>query len=463
MRTPSQARALALLVAAGASGTAVAAPGDHIGGDNATLVPSLDVGVQHRTNVYLQEGDAGGGVPTSDGTALYVTPAIGLNARSDAAIFGLDFSYTARKFFQSDVQNLDRFNIIDGGLRLNLLPRSPVGFKISDRLSLTGYEAEDDAQVSKSAYQQHFANDLAAFVAVHPGGPLEVDVGGRLGVDNWSVPEEFKSDATDRDNDLDTTSGLTGPGLNSRLSYGPVLRAKWRFFPKTAVVLDVDYTRQNWADNVLDAQGDGVSREEVGDFLGVPDSSIWRARTGLRGRVTDKLVLTALVGFGQAIYSEDSVTTAADDLGVGDSDEFSDTTGFATDLKSFPGGLLAEVSADYSPAKDHTFTLGYRRDFQDTYFTNYVGYDRGLLKYEGRFVDRVGLELSGMYRAERYVGEVTRNDGLIKAGGELAYYVQDYLSIRAGSGWHGRRSTDGSHPEVEYDDVKVYGGVRFVY
>ncbi|MCB9779149.1 MAG: hypothetical protein H6742_11350 [Alphaproteobacteria bacterium] len=463
MRTPSQARAFVLLAALGASSVAVAAPGDHIGGENATLVPSLDVGVQHRTNVYLQEGEAGGGVPVSDGTALYVNPAIALNAKSDAATFDLDFSYTARKFFQSDVQNLDRFNILDGGLRLNLLPRSPVGFKINDRMALSGYEAEDDAQVSKSAYQSHFANDLTGLIAVHPGGPLEVDAGGRLGIDNWSVPEEFKSSADDRATDLSTTSGLTGPGLNSRLSYGGLLRAKWRFFPKTAVVLDVDYTRNNWADNVLDAQGDGVSREEVGDYLAVPDSSIWRARTGLRGRVTDKLVVTALVGFGQALYSEDSVTTAADELGIGDSAEFSDTTGFATDLKSFPDGFLAEVSADYSPAKAHTFTVGYRRDFQDTYFTNYVGYDRLLLNYEGRFAERVGLELSGTYRSERYVGEVTRNDGLMKVGGELAYYVKDYLSIRAGSGWHGRRSTDGSHPEVEYDDVKVFGGLRFVY
>ncbi|HRE03842.1 MAG TPA: hypothetical protein PLV68_21275, partial [Ilumatobacteraceae bacterium] len=78
-------------------------------------------------------------------------------------------------------------------------------------------------------------------------------------VDQWNVPEEFKSAASDRDLDLGLTSGLTGPGLNSRFGYGPAVDARWRFFPKTAVVLDFRHEWFRWQDNVVDAQGDGIS------------------------------------------------------------------------------------------------------------------------------------------------------------------------------------------------------------
>ena len=443
--------------------SAFAAPGDHIGSEDVQIIPAIELGATHRTNVYLQEGEIGGGVPVSNGTALSLAPSLGIRAKNSDLVFSFDFLYEARKYLQSGVTNLDRFNNFDLGAGLQIFPDSKVGLRIGDRFSITGHEAEDESGVSESAYQQHLLNDLGAFITVRPGGPLEFDVGGKLQVDQWNVPEEFKSQATDRGTDLEIQSGLSGPALNSRLGYGPALEGKWRFFPKTAVVADFNYQWFNWSDNIVDAQGDGISAEEIGDFLAVPDGSQWRARAGLRGRVTPKLVVGVLAGFGQALYSEDSVTEQATELGLGGSAEFADTVGYGADLKNFPAGLLAEVEAEYEFIEDQAVILSYRRDFQDVYFTNFVGYDRAMLTYKGMFAERFGLEASGAYRFERYLGEVSRNDNVIKADLEGEYLIKEYLSARLGVGWTERASADGAHPEIEYDDVRFQGAVRFTY
>jgi len=444
-------------------GVAQASPGDHIGNENAQVIPALEVGVMHRTNPYLTEGVAGGGDPVVGGTAVYIDPSIGVRAKNSDAVFHFDLLYDARKYLEADVQNLDRFNNLRSKVGLELLPAAKVGLKLNDSFSIVGYEAEDPDQVSVTAYQTHILNDLGGAIGVHPGGPLEVDAGGKVTVDQWNVPPEFKSNAGDRTTDVAVESGLTGPGLNTRLAYGPTLDGKWRFFPKTAVVANFTYQVFRWQDNVLDAQGDGVSREEVGDFLGIPSGHYWKAKAGLQGRVTEKLTVGLLAGFGQDYYNEDSVSAQADTLGIGGNSEFDGTAGYATDLKKFPAGVLAQVEGKYAFAKDQSFILSYARDFQDVYFTNYVDYDRVLGEYDGLFAERFGLQVSGVYRYERYVGEVSRNDHFVKVGLDTSYKVKRYLDLDLGGGWARRGSADGQHPEIEYDDVRVQGGVRFTY
>lgn len=443
----------------------MAAPGDHLGDETTQLVPYLEAGIFHRTNAFLVEGPAGGGAEPVAGTAFVIRPGIGLRAKGSGFELNLDFDYEAKKYFQAEVTNLDRFNTIGlkGGLKY-LPDGAKVGFRIADSFSISGYEAEDEAGVADSAYQQHLVNDLGGFILIQPGGPLEVDAGFRVQVDQWNVPEEFKSAASDRDLDLGLTSGLTGPGLNSRFGYGPAVDARWRFFPKTAVVLDFRHEWFRWQDNVVDAQGDGISSQDVGDFLAIPDGRTTRVKGGLRGRVTSKLVVGAVAGYGQAIYNEDSVTEQAAELGLETTTELDPTgAGFDVDRKRFDEGILLEVDAEYEPAEAQKILLGFRRDFQDVYFTNYVNYDRVSLGYDAIFARKVGLGLSSAYRYERYKGEVSRNDHMLLLGGEARYIATDYLDIKGGVNWARRASADKLHAEIEYDDVRLTLGARFTY
>lgn len=446
-------------------GVAVAAPGDHLGDETTQLIPYVEAGILHRTNVYLVEGPAGGGAEPLPGTAFVIRPGLGLKAKGSGLELSLDFDYEAKKYFQADVTNLDRFNNVGLKAGLKYLPDgAKVGFRIGDSFSISGYEAEDESGVAESAYQQHLTNDLGAFLLVQPGGPLEIDAGFKLLVDRWNVPEEFKSDPSDRDLDLGLDSALTGPGLNSRLGYGPALEGRWRFFPKTAVVLDVNHEWFRWADNVVDAQGDGISPEDVGDFLAVPDGRMTRVKGGLRGRITSKLVVGAVAGYGQAIYNEDSVTEQAAELGLESTTELDPAAaGFGVDRKSFSEGILLELDAEYELTESQTFMAGFRRDFQDVYFTNYVNYDRVNVGYDALFADKVGATVNAMYRFERYKGEVARNDHLIGVGGEARYLATDYLDIKGGVNWARRASADKLHAEIEYDDVRVSVGARFTY
>ncbi len=466
MRMPRNTLAatpIMLLGSLALSPAAMAEPGEHIGSEDAQLIPAIELGAQHRTNVYQQEGEAGGGAPVSDGTNLFLTPSLGIRAQNSDLRFKLDFAYTARKYLQSDVTNLDRFNIIDAGAGLQLLPGGKIGLRFGDQFSITGYEAEDDAGVTKSAYQQHLLNDLNGFLLIRPGGPLEVDAGGSFRVDNWNVPEETKAAANPDDLGLDLLSSQPGPALNSRMSYGPVLNAKWRFFPKTAVVGDFVYQWFDWKDNIVDTTGDGISPEDLGDFLGIPDGKLWRARAGLRGRITSHLVLGAVVGYGQAIYDATSVTDQAATLGLTGSSELDAGAGFDSSLKAFPAGLLGQLDVDYELNDDHTISLGYRRDFQDVYFTNYVDYDRVSAGYQGRFIDRLGVDVNFAYRNERYQGEVVRKDHFLKSSLTGTWFFEDYLSASLGASWARRASADGLNPEIEYDDPRFTASMKFVY
>ena len=55
-------------------------------------------------------------------------------------------------------------------------------------------------------------------------------------------------------------------------------------------------------------------------------------------------------------------------------------------------------------------SLGYRKDFDDSWFTNYVAFDQFNLGYSLKPTQRLSLDLLGNVRLEDYRGEVTRND-----------------------------------------------------
>ena len=85
------------------------------------------------------------------GTAFVIRPGIGLRAKGSGILLNLDFDYEAKKYFQPEVTNLDRFNTIGlkGGFQY-LPDGAKVGFRIGDTFSISGYEAEDEDKRSSS-------------------------------------------------------------------------------------------------------------------------------------------------------------------------------------------------------------------------------------------------------------------------------------------------------------------------
>lgn len=422
------------LIMLSAAAPAFAKPGDHIGTDNVQLIPSLMLTTQQRSNVFLQEGVIGGGEDVTAGTNLRIQPNITFKADNSDVLFSSSAGYTARKYFQSEISNLDRFRDFDIRGDVDLLRQSVVGLKLRERFQINGFESEADK--ADDPYIQILSNDLGARLAIRPGSSLEVDAGGNVSIDNYSGP--------------DSNASFVRTGQNDRLGYGPAVDLKWRFLPKTALVGSFAMEWFSWENNVVAPSGnDGTE-----NYIGIPDGRILRAEGGIRGRFTEKMVLGLTAGYGSALYDETSVTNATNgDQATGE---------FAQDLRGLQGVLLG-ADLSYAPLDSQSVSLGYRKDFQDVFFTNYVAYNRVNFSYSGTFVDSYKVDLAMNYRFENYDGEVDRNDHRIITNGTFTYVATSYLDVSLGAGWRRRASADALNPDIEFDDVDVRLALRLTY
>ena len=185
----------------------------------------------------------------------------------------------------------------------------------------------------------------------------------------------------------------------------------------------------------------------------MPNSKGWRAMLGLHGRFTERLVLSLSGGYGRAIYDESSVTgPAATDSTAGD---------FSVDLKQFPDALIVRTGLQWSPRRGHTLDIGYWKDHQDSWFTNFVQYHYGYLRYDGMLTSRALFGLEGGYRLETYKGEVTRGDHVVRADAYLTYRTNGWADVSLRGFWTQRSSANSDlgigadEYWIEYDN---YGG-----
>jgi len=186
--------------------------GDHIKAGNAIIKPSLDLGVEFRTNVLQSPSDALGG------PNLFVQPGFDIESKSANTDFSLTSLYTLRKHFQADLVRADRYTDFDLGTNLNLMRSSVIGFRLSDRASV-----RNDNNLQSLHTRMH--NGLGAQMAIRPGPILELRLGGSWDYDRFLVPPSGLGQ-----------SGSVNPILLSqRNTVGPTFEAEWRFFPRTAL------------------------------------------------------------------------------------------------------------------------------------------------------------------------------------------------------------------------------------
>lgn len=434
-----------------------AEPGDHVRIGDATLTPSVMTGVEYHSNVYLEDGyrDAVTGAP-----AWLLNPRAKVDLDRPDWKFELGAGYTLKLFFDTapkdgiNVPNLNQYSNFDANLGLNALTRSLVGVRLDDRFEVKNSPTETQT-AEGNANIVTTSNDTNAGVVVRPGSALEIGVLGRLGVDNYNVPYALLEDGTN-------------PNLNNRVTYGPVIDAKWRFLPKTSLTSLSSVTWNRWNDHLVSALGpdSGVS---YGEFLGKPDSVIWKTLWGVRGQVTPKVAIQLQAGYGQGYYDEQSVLDEASSIPSSSSElDLIGEENFATDLTGFSQGLLVNAQVSWAPVAGHNFILGYQKDFQDAFFTNYVLYNYGLFRYEGTFAKRLGATAEFTYRLDGFHGEVARHDSNVTAKVTAAYKITDYLSTGLAGGWTERACADASCQDdqfyfTQYDDFWGQLGITFTY
>lgn len=413
-----------------------AGPGDHIQLGEAQLIPSVDLGVEFHTNGYRSATSA---VPAVN---LRLSPSMALTLNREQVDLSLSGRYEARKYF-GKFTNLDRFNDFDIDFRLNAFKQSILGVQLSQSVALLNLPVDFSQGGSGDTFQTRTRSQTGARLAVRAGPALEFTAGALFDADDFRVP----------------SSALFGDSraFNSRLAYGPTWSAKWSFFPRTAIVVEGQYSLNRWTDTWVPLLTQNADRVE-GDFLAIPNSNEFRLKAGLRGRTTPRLVIAAMFGYGSGKYLEDKVVTSPAPSDPTEADP--NAAGWAADVSGIDR-LLVEMQVKYELGESgRAIAVGYNKDFRDAYFTNYLALNQIYGRFSYRFGQRIGADTDVTANFEKYVGEVQRQDVRLRAKASATVFIQDWASVTAGGGYTLRSSNDTT---IEYNDVDLFLHGTFTY
>lgn len=413
-----------------AAAPAAADPGDHIKLGNATeLAPDVDLGFQYRSNIT----QANAGTERVGGLALTVAPGAQLTYETPDTFVQLTGDYRLIKYFTQRLSRADQFNDFDINFNGQFLRASPVGFYLRERPVLVNNNAD---QFGNTPFHTRFRNEAAAGLNIRPGAILELNVGGAFEYDNIQVPP-----------------GSAGVGdvraLNSRLGGGVDWDVRYLFLPRTAIVVEGNYRYYDWQKNWIEGNNNpGVA---------VPDNQQFRLLAGLRGRVTDRVVVVAQLGYGASPYSEQSVTDRC--TGGVNCDPTNPANPFGSDLKGLQR-LLVTLQAQYELDEGRIVSFQYRKDFDDVFFTNYMAYNVITGSFQTPIGTRMRALTSVSVRQESYVGEVTRDDVFFNLRGDLTYRFQDWASVTGAMIYQQRISNVST---AEYFDLQPRVFATFTY
>ncbi len=166
-----------------------------------------------------------------------------------------------------------------------------------------------------------------------------------------------------------------------------ITRGTWKFSPKTAVIYDgnfsfISYLQQNQA------------------FNGLLDSTPIRSRLGLNGLIGSRFGLTAFAGYGGS-FIQDNGNAAVEQYGFGYKN------------KSFPG-IIGQLEGKFfltpNPNAEpgnatlsvSALSIGYNRDFSQSYLGSFYGSDRGYLKFSFFFGGKALISIEGGAGAREY-------------------------------------------------------------
>jgi hypothetical protein len=159
-------------------------------------------------------------------------------------------------------------------------------------------------------------------------------------------------------------------------------RGRWKFRPKTAFLYDATTSFASYTDTTA---GQGT-------LTPLHSSTPVRTRIGINGLITPRLSFLAMAGYGGSFF------TPASDPTVKQYDSLiaqSELKYFLTALAD--GGAPGAVSLSQS-----SIAVGYTRDFQTSYLTDFYGLDRGYLKFSYFFAGRLLVTLEGGMGAIEY-------------------------------------------------------------
>jgi hypothetical protein len=340
-------------------------------GDRLVLHPGIAAEFRYDSNVFFERDNPEGAFAFRALASLDL--ATRPPQRSGNLAHGIDFrlhlggDYTEYITTDASLSQHRAFGV-QGGLLLSILPMHPFSIDIFDNYVRTS----QPPYLREPFNIDRDTNEVGVRFRYAPGGRrLTFDLSYAFGIDFFEV-QQFK--------DLDV--------MYHRVNF----RAAWKFFPKTAVYIDV--TEQPYL-----YPHPGATMH--------PDSYPLRAIAGLQGLLTSKLTMNLWAGYGNGFY----VNGPSPNTGV------------------------AGVDLAWKPIFSGTGGLGYRHDFVNSLLGSFYDLDTvyiGWTQMIWRFVGSLRLQYSNI----RYQGipptaaltpPTTRTDDYIRLNARLDYPFKDFL------------------------------------
>jgi hypothetical protein len=344
-------------------------------GDRLVLHPSIGVEFRFDSNVFYSAEN-----PTS-AFLFRLMPSIDLATRPPQRggdrphmiDFRLHAGFDYNEWLTDNptVNQYRMFNVQAGAL-LTILPNYPFSIDLFDNYSRT---SQPPYNVGNARLDRDL-NDLGVRFRYKPGGGrLEFLLSYIFGIDFWETPVL---------KDLNN--------YQHRLA----LRALWRFFPKTALFIEVNQT------SILYPNPGALAH---------PDAYPIRAIAGLNGLLTRKITFNLYIGYGNGLYS----------------------TGPS------PNTAIGGLDFSWRPTMLTTASLGYRHDFANSLLGSYYDLDyvyAGVEQAIWRFIGSVRLQ----YQNVRFGGitpvfaldRTDRVDHNVKLDVRFDYPIRDWLTVGIG-------------------------------
>jgi len=363
------------------------------------FTPELTFASEFNTNLfYADESDP---LPPVEAWLIKLIPALGFQSpRHSVLVVNAQGAMEARKYFHSrDVVTKQSMFGGVAGLDATFFPRSVVSVTLHEdfRRVLERRNFE-----TTSSWDRNF-NKAGADINIRPGGRAM----------SFHVGYDFITDYF-----LDT-SGDWGD-VHRHDVHG---RYSWKFFPFTALILEAGWELHDYL------------HEDQGYYGELTDSSPLRTRVGLNGFITKSLAVMLMAGYGNSFHDIRSV------------DEGETTTkGENASYNSF----LAEARVSWKASPTTILQIGYKHDFRDSVFSNYLQYDRAYANAKQRLFGLWDLRLDASYEYLQYsalphayqtsrpeviaqfgglVGQRFRNDSIIRARVGTDVDILRYLKV----------------------------------
>lgn len=237
--------------------------------------PGIDLGFSYDSNVFYSS-EAGG-----SGSALVITPQFNfLTNKSTNTQFALSLKAKYLHYLTGTehVKNLNDISVT-ADLSLGFNTAGAVSFYLIDVFQRT----TEPRSMETSGQMDRDYNQAGFKLEVHPGGKAMVfslhyyfDIDFYEGVDN-PCPISFPPQGCQAD-----------PQLFNLKRHKFYFRYRWKFFPKTALLADINLNLLSYDKAAL-----------VPDLV---NAMPFRASVGLTGNITARLRLVAMAGFGHSLH-----------------------------------------------------------------------------------------------------------------------------------------------------------------